>query len=253
MSMTVGSVYNAYADSSARAAEKKQTTENTQNRQTQQADAPQLSARAQKYLDKLNQSYDNMEFLVYNSGKDAKEVLSHSTKEVSVMLSREEIEKMASDEAYAAEKMKGVQGALRMSEQINREFGYTSAFGENSENAGTRISRIAVSFKDDGSANIFAELEKTSRKQREQIEEARAEKRAEDKQTKKKQAQKKQHEKRLEEKAADRYSRTNADPKRTVVEAGSVDELMKKIAAVNWNEIRAEGSTESGGRFDFSI
>ena len=73
-------------------------------------------------------------------------------------------------------------------------------------------------------------------------------KQAEDKRT-----QKKQQEKRLEEKAADRYSRTNADTKRTVVEAGSVDELMKKIAAVDWNEIRAEGSTESGGRFDFSI
>ena len=248
MSMTINSVYNAYADSSARAAEKKQTTESTQNRQTQQADAPQLSSKAQVYLDKLNKSYDNMEFLVYNSGKDAKEVLSHSTKEVSVMLSREEIEKMASDEKYAAEKMKGVQGALRMSEQINREFGYTSAFGKNSENADTRISRIAISFNDDGSTNIFAELEKSSRKQREQLEEARAEKRAEDKRT-----QKKQQEKRLEEKAADRYLRTNADTKRTVVEAGSVDELMNRIAAVDWNEIRAEGRSESGGRFDFSI
>ena len=248
MSMTINSVYNAYADNSTKAAEKKQATENTQNRQTQQADALQLSSKVQAYLDKLNKSYDNMEFLVYNSGKDANEVLSHSTKEVTVMLSREEIEKMASDEKYAAEKMKGVQGALRMSEQINREFGYTSAFGKNSENADTRISRIAISFNDDGSTNIFAELEKSSRKQREQLEEARAEKRAEDKRT-----QKKQQEKRLEEKAADRYLRTNADTKRTVVEAGSVDELMNRIAAVDWNEIRAEGRSESGGRFDFSI
>ena len=251
MSMTINSVYNAYADNSTKAAEKKQATENTQNRQTQQADAPQLSSKAQAYLDKLNKSYDNMEFLVYNSGKDAKEVLSHSTKEVSVMLSREEIEKMASDEKYAAEKMKGVQGALRMSEQINREFGYTSAFGKNSENADTRISKVAISFNDDGSTNIFAELEKAGRKQREQIEEARAEKRAQ-KKAEDKRTQKKQQGKRLEE-AADRYSRRNADTKRTVVEAGSVDELMKKIAAVDWNEIRAEGSTESGGRFDFSI
>ena len=252
MSMTINSVYNAYADSSTRAAEKKQATENTQNRQTQQADAPQLSSKAQAYLDKLNKSYDNMEFLVYNFGKDAKEVLSHSTKEVSVMLSREEIEKMASDEKYAAEKMKGVQGALRMSEQINREFGYTSAFGKKGENADTRINKIAISFNDYGSTNIFAELVKSGRKQREQLEEARAEKRAQ-KKAEDKQAQKKQREKRLEEKASDRYSKTNADTKRTIVEAGSVDELMKKIAAVDWNEIRAEGSAESGGKFDFSI
>lgn len=252
MSMTINSVYNAYADSSVKASEQKQAAENTQNRQTQKTDAPQLSSKAQAYLDNLNQSYDNMEFLVYHSDKDAKEVLSHSTKEVSVMLSREEIEKMASDEKYAAEKMKGVQGALRMSEQINREFGYTSAFGKNENNAGTRITKIAISFDDDGSANIFAELEKSDKKQRERIEEAREEKR-EQKKAADKRTQKKQQEKRLEEKAADRYFRTNADTKRTVVEAGSVDELMKKIAAVNWNEIRAEGSVESGGRFDFSI
>ena len=34
---------------------------------------------------------------------------------------------------------------------------------------------------------------------------------------------------------------------------GSADKLMKKIAAADWNAIRAEGRTESGGRFDFSI
>ncbi len=90
--------------------------------------------------------------------------------------------------------------------------------------------------------------EKAKKELEEKIKKTRAEKRAEDKRT-----QKKQQEKRLEEKAADRYSQTNADTKHTVVEAGSVDELVKKIAAANWNEIRAEGSTESGGRFDFSI
>ena len=248
MSMVVNRVYRAYADNGAGAAGKKQKAENTQNVQTQKADAPQLSSKAQAYLNKLNQSYDNMEFLVYNSSEDAKEVLSHSTKEVSVMLSREEIEKMASDEKYAAEKMKGVQGALRMSEQINREFGFTSAFDKTEENAGTKITKVAFSFNEDGSTNIFAELEKSRRKQREQLEEAieekRAQKKAEDKRT-----QKKQQEKRLEEKAADRYSQANAPAKRMVVEAGSVDELMKKIAKADWSGVR----TESGDRFDFSI
>ena len=252
MSMTINSVYNAYADSSREAAEKKQAAKNTQSRQIQKADTPQLSSKAQAYLDRLNKSYDNMEFLVYNSGKDAKEVLSHSTKEVSVMLSREEIEKMASDEKYAAEKMKGVQGALRMSEQINREFGYTSAFGRKGKNADTRITKIGISFNEDGSTNIFAELEKSSRKQREQLEKVREEKRAQ-KKAEDKRTQKEKQEKRLEEKAADRYSRTNADTKYTVVEAGSVDELMKKIAEVDWNAVRAEDRTESGGKLDFSI
>ncbi len=222
MSMTINSIYKAYTDSSVKSAEKNAQAQNTAtSKQAEKPASPQLSSKAQEYLDTLNGSYGNMEFLVYNSGKDAKEVLSHSTKEVSVMLSREEIEKMVSDEKYAAEKMKGVQGALRMSEQINREFGYMSAFGRNGKNGDTQISRIAISINDDGASNIFAELEKSIQKRREQIREIRAEK----------QTQKKAGKKRLEEKAADRYFRTNADKKHTVVEAGNVDELMKKIAA----------------------
>ncbi len=252
MSMTVSSIYNSYVENSTNAAGKKQRTESTQSGQAERADAPQLSSRAQDYLNKLNQSYDNMEFLVYNSSEDAKEVLSRSTKEVSVMLSREELERMATDEKYAADKMRGVQGALRMSEQINREFGFASAFGKTGENADTRITKIAVSFNDDGSTNLFAELEKSNRQQRERLEEIREEKRAQ-KKAEDKQAQKKQQEKRLEEKVADRYSQTNVDTKRTVVEANSVDELMKKMAEVDWSAVRAEGQAENGGRFDFSI
>lgn len=252
MSMLVNSLYNSYVESSVNPSGKKQRAENGQTQRTDRSGAPQLSAKAQDYLDQLNKSYGNMEFLVCNSGEDAKEALSRSTKEVSVILTRDELERMASDEKYAAEKMKGVQGALRMSEQINREFGFVSAFGKNGENADTQITKIAISFNEDGTTSIFAELEKSGRKQRECIEGAKEEKRQQRK-AEEKRAQKEKQELRLGKEAADRYFQTGADTKHTIVEAGSVEELFQKIAAVDWNKIRSESRLESGGRFDSSI
>lgn len=196
-----------------------------------------LSSKAQEYLDKLNKSYDNMEFFVadFDKGDTAEEVLSRSTKEVSIILSSEELEKMASDEKYEQKCMKNVQGALRMSEQINREFGFESAYGKNKEES--TISKIAVSFNSDGTTSIFAELEKSSSAQRDRIEKAREDRRAE---------------KREQEKKVVREKR-DAHTKHTVVEASSVEELMKKIAAVDWNTVKFDDRTESGSRFDFSI
>lgn len=249
MSMLVNSLYNSYVESSVNASGKKQRAENGQTQRTDRSGAPLLSAKAQDYLDQLNQSYGNMEFLVCNSGEDAKEALSRSTKEVSVILTRDELERMASDEKYAAEKMKGVRGALRMSEQINREFGFVSAFGENAD---TQITKIAISFNEDGTTSIFAELEKSGRKQRERIEGAKEEKRQQRK-AEEKRAQKEKQELRFGKEAADRYFQTGTDTKHTIVEAGSVEELLQKIAAVDWNKIRSESRLESGGRFDSSI
>lgn len=50
-----------------------------------------------------------------------------------------------------------VQGALRMSDEINKKFGYESAFGKNGGNG--EITKIGISFNSDGTTSIFAELE----------------------------------------------------------------------------------------------
>lgn len=130
---------------------------------------PQLSKRAQAFLEKLRKTYGNMDFMVadFDKGDKAKEILSHSTKEISVLFSSEELEKMASDEKYAKEYMNRVQGALRMSEQINQQFGFTSAFG-NTPDKGA-ITKIGFSFNKDGSMSIFAELEKATGKKKTSI------------------------------------------------------------------------------------
>ncbi len=245
MAMEISSNYSSYASSYANAANsKKQTAESKAATQTGSIGEAGLSKKAQSLLEKLRKTYGDMDFMVadFDKGDNAKEILSRGTKEVSVVFSSSELEKMASDEKYEKEYMDRVQGALRMSEQINREFGFTSAFGEKSGNG--EISKIGISFNSGGTTSFFAELEKSSARQREHIKEAWEEKRA---------AKKEQEKKAEKEKLEGRYLREDTGVKRTIVQADSMDELLEKIRGVDWDSIKAENRPQSGGRFDYTI
>lgn len=179
----------------------------------------------------------------FDKGDTAEDVLSRSSKEVTVILSSEELERMASDEKYEQKYMKNVQGALRMSEQINREFGFESAYGKKAGES--TLSKIAISYHSDGTASIFAGLEKSSAAQKKRIEEARENHRAQ---------KREQEEKEIKDRQDDKVAeKSNAHTKRTVVEARSVEELMKKIAAVDWNTVKYDDRMDSGSRFDLGI
>lgn len=195
--------------------------------QTNSARQTQLSNRAQAFLDNLRKTYSDMDFVVadFDKGDNAKEVLSHCTKEVSVLFSSEELEKMASDEKYAKEYMERVQGALRMSERINQQFGFESAFGNTSDKG--EITKIGISFNKDGTMSIFAELEKTMDKQKEHIEKVR-EKRAEEKKTAKK----------------DTNRKNNVSKKKITIQASSVDDLLKKINEIDWSNVKEDKSNK---------
>lgn len=242
MSMEITNNYSYYTSSYNNAVNsKKQATESKSATQTGSIGEAGLSQKAQALLEKLRKSYGDMDFMVadFDKGDNAKDILSCGTKEVSVIFSSSELEKMASDEKYEKEYMERVQGALRMSEQINREFGFTSAFGKKSDNS--EISRIGISFNSNGTTSFFAELEKSSARQREHIEKAREEKRA---------ARKEQEKK---ERLENRYVREDVGVKRTTVQANSLEELLEKIRGVDWDSIKAENRPQSGGRFDFTI
>ena len=245
MTMEITGNYSNYASSYAGTANsKKQAAESKEITQTSSIGETGLSKKAQALLEKLGKSYGGMDFMVadFDRGDNAKEILSRGTKEVSVIISSSELEKMASDEKYEKEYMERVQGALRMSEQINREFGFTSAFGEKSGNG--EISRIGISFNSDGTTSFFAELEKSSERQREYIEKAREEKRA---------AKKEQEKKAEKEKLENRYPLGDTNVKRMTVQADSMDELLEKIRGIDWDSIKAENRPQTGGRFDFTI
>ncbi|MCM1127253.1 MAG: DUF6033 family protein [Lachnospiraceae bacterium] len=243
MSMSaIGGLYNNYAAQNVNDKTKKKEVENSKRTdskaQSGEVKKPQLSTAAQKLLEKLQKTYRNMDFMVYEDGQDAKELLSQGTKEISVLFSSDELEKMASDEKCEKEYMDRLQGALRMSDEINQKFGFKSAFGED----GAQISKIGFVFEADGKMTIFAELEKSSAMQSERIERAREEKRAERRENEKK-----------AEKEIQSYSQISADTKRASVQADSLEELLKKITEIDWDAIKAEKTPESGGKFDFSV
>ena len=245
MPMEITNNYSNYTSGYANAANsRKQAAESKAATQKSSIGESGLSKGAQALLEKLRKSYSDMDFMVadFDKGDNAKDILSRGTKEVSVIFSSSELEKMASDEKYEKEYMERVQGALRMSEQINREFGFTSAFGEKSGNS--EINKIGISFNPDGTTSFFAELEKSSARQREHIEKAREEKRA---------ARKEQEKKAEKERLENRYLREDTGVKRTTVQAGSMEELMEKIRGVDWDSVKAENRPQSGGRFDFTI
>lgn len=193
-----------------------------------------LSQKAQDVLKLLREKYGDMDFMVadFKNADEAKSALSKGTKEFSVLFSSEELEKMASDEKYLNEKMRGIEGAVRMSDEINRKYGFERAFGKEGA-ADTAITKIGIAFHDDGTTSFFAELEKSSAKQRERIEKAREEKRT--------------------GKEIQSYVKSGTDTKRTVVQADSIEELFEKISAVNWDKIKAEQMSENGSRFNYSI
>lgn len=197
-----------------------------------------LSKKAQDFLNSLREKYGDYDFMIGNGSDELNALSKSGNKEFSVILSSAEIEKMANDEKYAEEKMKGVEGAVKMCKRICEENGFASAFGSGKGENGI-INKIGVSFDDNGNMKLFAELEKTSSKQKERIEKNRA-KKAEDKIAEEKRAQKKNPYEKEEKNSI----------KRATIEASSEEEFINKLKSIDWNNIN---DSKSGDRFSFSV
>ena len=78
--------------------------------------------------------------------------------------------------------MHSIEGALRMTDEINAQFGFERAFGKTNDNADadTKITKFGISFNSDGTTTFFAQLEKSSASQKEYLEKIQ-EKKAEEK------------------------------------------------------------------------
>ena len=183
----------------------------------------------------------DMDFFVadFENGDNAKDILAKSDKEFTVIFSKEEMEKMATDPKYYAEKMHSVDGALRMSEEINAQFGFERAFGKNngvSDNAtgDLAITKFGISFNSDGNTTFFAQLEKLSASQKDYLEKIQEKKAAEKKETKRKE------------------QREANEVKKTTVQAKSKEELLEKIKKIDWDSIKPEEKTV-GNRVDYTV
>ena len=199
-----------------------------QSSQTEAAGQKTLSKDAQAVLEKLKSKYGNMDFFVADpdSEDEAKEIMSRGTKEYSVMISSDELERMAADEDYYNKNINTIDDAVKKSKEINEKFGAESDYGK--EN-GVGISQIGIKVNADGTTSYFVELEKLSDKQKERIENAK-EKRAEEK---KEQAAKAR--------------------KKTYVQANSLEELEKKIKEIDWDSVKETKQETEGSRFDYSV
>ena len=173
---TTGTVYGSYQNTykAGTVDKKKETAKTTENDKvkknvTESIAEKNLSKEAQKMLKDMRGSRTDMDFMVadFENGDNAKDILAQSDKEFTVIFSKEEMEKMASDPKYYAEKMHSIEGALRMSDEINAQFGFERAFGktngiENSADTDTKITKFGISFNSDGTTTFFAQQKKAA-------------------------------------------------------------------------------------------
>ncbi len=104
-----------------------------------------------------------------------------------------------------------------------------NVLGGTTDNSGTVLNKLTMSFDDDGKMTLFADLEKITEKQKERLEELK-EKRAEEKKQEKK----------------------DVTVKRTTIQANSKEELLEKISELDWSKITEEKATQ-GMKFDITI
>lgn len=197
-----------------------------------------LSDAAKKLLEELKEKYSNMDFMVanYSSEEEAQAMLSRGTKEYSVLIEPELLEKMAADDA-TKEKYLGI---------IDEATGNIKSMREQlSDDETKEVKSIGMSIDANGKVTYFATLEKMNERQRERIEKAREEKKEE-----KAEAAKKEAEAKKLEKADNPYK----EPRKvTTLKADTTEGLLELIRNLNWDEVKAEQQVNAGMRFDYTV
>ena len=141
----------------------------TSSAQTQGTSETKLSEKAQKVLDELRQKYGNTDFFAadYSSDEEAGQILSNSTKEYGVVITPEELEKMADDEDYK----NSVIGTISDSEGKLSDYKNSLSDDEKSQ-----VKSLGVSIAADGTVKYFAEIEKQTQAAADRIKEAKEKK-----------------------------------------------------------------------------
>lgn len=197
----------------------------------------QLSQKAKALLEEMKKKYSNVDFMVadYDTDEEAQSILSRGTKEYSALFDPETLEAMAADDKVKEEYLGKLDGAVNQLDDMVKQLGSKA----------DEVKHIGITFGDDGNVSFFAELEKSSEKQRERIEQARADKKEQAAKDKKAEAK---------EEAEERLGlAAQGTVKRTRVEAGSAEELLKKINSVDWDSIKATGAQTAGSKFDLTV
>lgn len=201
-----------------------------------------LSDKAQKVLDRIKEKYSDMDIFVadFKDNDEAQEIMSRGTKDYSLLISPDELEKMAEDEEYEKDRLNAIDGSLNMCKEINEKYGLDAALKEDGDS--TFVSGFGITLNSDGTTSLFANLEQISAKQKEHIKamrEAKAEQAKEEKESKAEKAE--------EKRKAEELSK-GLSKKSTTVTASTMEELMDKIQGVDWSKIE---SSIPESKFDF--
>jgi len=218
---------------------------------------PQLSEKAAKYYDTLKEKYPDMDFvLVANDSVDGAEqkAAGMDTDKTVVLIDAEKIEKMAEDESYR-DKIEGViSDAKSQLDEVAKQLGGMSG-----------IDSFGIRVDDDGNASFFAIAKKNNDSINEKMAQKHADKKAaekaEAKKAEKKALEEKLHEKRGNDplgrlKGKEDKDRVSSDDYE-IIEADSIEELMKKVEDHEFNfrsnNVMTEQESMVGSQFDFSL
>lgn len=195
----------------------------------------QLSEKAKALLQELKKTYSNMDFMVadYESEEEAASYLARGTKEYSVLIDAEELERMASDDDVKKQNLSLLDEAVGKLDEVKDQLGDHK----------DEVVRMGISIGKDGEMSFFAELEKVSERQKEFVDKIREDK---------KEASAKAEADKADPRQAHRYNYDRS--KRTTVYASSAEELIDKISNVDWDSIKEETTLPTpGGHFSYSI
>ena len=230
---TQKNIYSSTAQSrrTAKADDKKTNdTKKTNN------NSVQLSDKAKALLQELKKTYNNADFYVaeYDSEEEASEYLSHGSKDFSVLIDPEELERMANDEDVKKQNLSLLDESLNKLSEMKEELKETGREDE--------IVSLGVNIGKDGKVSYFAELEKAGERQKEFVDKIR-----EDKKEAAKEAE--------AEKAAKGQNKYNYEhSKRATVTADSTEDLLAQIKNFNWDNVKEETTIPMPGKnFDFTV
>lgn len=201
---------------------------------------PQLSETASSYYDELKSKYADVEFvLVDKEHLDfAKEYTSSlvTDKSMIVLISEDEVEQMATDEAVRTQNEKLIEDAKAQMPDLIEQL----------KESGTEVKAFGIEFNDDGTASYFAVVDKSIAAQKERIENNMAEKRAEKKADAK-------------EASAEKLESKRAGHKEdlTTITASNMEDLISKIKDVMYeakaDSVMTDQEKLVGQNFDFSL
>ena len=175
-----------------------------------------------------------MDFMVadYESEEEAASYLGRGSKEYSVLIDPEELERMASDDNVKEQNLSILDNAVGKLDEMKNQLG-------DKEN---EVVRMGVSIGKNGEVSYFAELEKAGELKKEFVDRIR--------ENKKENA--KEADAKTDSRTHGRYDYEHS--KRTTLYASTAEELLDKIKNVDWDDIREETIIPtSGGRFDFTV